>query len=53
MHVHEKPMSPDVATPSMVLIPADLASIAVVRAALQATLKELHEERDGIKDLLG
>ena len=40
MHVHESPMSPDVASPSMVLIPADLASIAVVRAALQATLKE-------------
>ena len=32
--------SHDVASPSMVLIPADLASIAVVRAALQATLRE-------------
>jgi anti-sigma regulatory factor (Ser/Thr protein kinase) len=40
MHVHEPPMSHDVASPSMVLIPADLASIAVVRAALLATLKE-------------
>lgn len=40
MHVHEPPMSHDVASPSMVLIPADLASIAVVRAALQATLRE-------------
>lgn len=40
MHVHEPPMSHEVASPSMVLIPADLASIAVVRAALLATLRE-------------
>jgi anti-sigma regulatory factor (Ser/Thr protein kinase) len=40
MHLHEPPMSHEVASPSMVLIPADLASIAVVRAALHDALRD-------------
>lgn len=40
MPVRERLMSHDVASPSMVLIPADLASIAVVRAVIQAALRD-------------
>ncbi len=40
MPVHGRLMSHHVASPSMVLIPADLASIAVVRAAIQTALSD-------------
>lgn len=52
MQVHEPQVSHDVASPSMVLIPADLASIAVVRAALQETLKERGWDADAAQGVV-